>query len=222
MGRTGESGDKKDVPMCTECGQRPANINQKTGKIVNGKCGHCMSRIMSGAAAKNRGEGEPEDKEMVKTCKVEGCEKKPVAQGFCSGHYSGWRTGNKKLVAQFGEYKIIRPSLSEKMKTVRAEKRRKAKAPSTDPSTKQSKKSAAAEGVFISGVIISRRWGDGSESTIALTAGAFDDSGPYVSIRDDNQSVYIRPDAWPLIREQVDSFFDEIEASNGSDDRRSD
>ncbi len=64
--------------------------------------------------------------------------------------------------------------------------------------------------VAITGTIISTVWDDDSKTDIQLDSGTFDDTGEYVSINDDGHSVYIRRDAWPVIKEQIDGLFEEM------------
>jgi hypothetical protein len=44
-----ERPQNRAVVMCRNCGERPAMLNGRTGKPVNGRCGHCHSRIMRNA-----------------------------------------------------------------------------------------------------------------------------------------------------------------------------
>lgn len=110
LAETGKSKEEIKLtikPMCTDCGERPANINPKTGRVVNGKCGHCMSKLMSEAAKKMK---------KTKTCKIEGCEKLVVARGVCGPHYDKWRRGESTLVDLLGEFKSVSPQVSVAMK----------------------------------------------------------------------------------------------------------
>lgn len=57
--------DDNGAPLCTDCGERPATMIN--GKPVNGKCGYCMSRIMSEAAKKKKTTRKPRDGDIELT-----------------------------------------------------------------------------------------------------------------------------------------------------------
>lgn len=63
-------------------------------------------------------------------------------------------------------------------------------------------------------VVISHICDDDSRSDIEICRGSFNDDGPYVTIRDDSQTVYLRPESWPNIRDAIQDFFDDIESES--------
>jgi hypothetical protein len=65
--------------------------------------------------------------------------------------------------------------------------------------------------VKVTGMTITTIWDDESRSDIEIKSGSFDDSGDYVSITDDNQTIYLKSISWPEIRDQIQSIFDQNE-----------
>lgn len=63
----------------------------------------------------------------------------------------------------------------------------------------------------ITAVVISHIWDDESRTDTEVCRGEFEDQGPYVTLREDNQTVYLRPESWPEIRDQIQDMFDTIE-----------
>lgn len=59
----------------------------------------------------------------------------------------------------------------------------------------------------ITGTVVTEFWEDESESKILLNFGTCDDTGDYVSIKDESQTVYIKRDTWLVIRKQIDELF---------------
>lgn len=60
----------------------------------------------------------------------------------------------------------------------------------------------------ITGVIVSHVWDDDNIDEYKINVGEFSDTGPYVSVSDDDQVVHFRRESWPEIRDQIDSMFD--------------
>lgn len=65
--------------------------------------------------------------------------------------------------------------------------------------------------VKVTGVTISEIWDDESRSEISLDSGVCEDTGAYVSIGDNGQTIYIKKTTWPEIREQIDGLFESQE-----------
>lgn len=63
----------------------------------------------------------------------------------------------------------------------------------------------------VTGVTVSHIWDDDSQSDIEISSGRFEDTGHYVSVKDDNQTIYIRPESWGEIRDQIQAMMDEME-----------
>lgn len=68
--------------------------------------------------------------------------------------------------------------------------------------------------VKVTGVTVSHIWDDESQSDYEIRCGRFDGTGHYVSLKDDGNMVFIRPDSWPEIRDQIQCMMDELEATN--------
>lgn len=52
--------------------------------------------------------------------------------------------------------------------------------------------------------ILEQTWGDGSKSPIEIERLSGSD---HVSIMENREAIYIRPEAWPLIKAKVDEYF---------------
>ena len=64
--------------------------------------------------------------------------------------------------------------------------------------------------VEITGVTVSHVWDDGSKNKIVISKASFEDTGNYVSVKEDDQIIYFLADSWPEIRDQVQSMFDDL------------
>ena len=64
--------------------------------------------------------------------------------------------------------------------------------------------------VKVTGVTVSHVWDDESQSDYEIRCGRFDDTGPYVSVTDDSDTIFIRPESWGEIRDQIQSMMDEL------------
>lgn len=62
----------------------------------------------------------------------------------------------------------------------------------------------------VTAITISHIWDDESQTDISIRKGIFDDTGAYVSVEDDGQTIYLRPESWPEIRDQIQGFFDSM------------
>lgn len=61
------------------------------------------------------------------------------------------------------------------------------------------------------GYVIEHKWDDGSVDDVVVEAGEFSDTGQYVRVKAASDSLYIRPEDWPLIRESVDKLFESMD-----------
>lgn len=64
--------------------------------------------------------------------------------------------------------------------------------------------------VEVTSVTVSHIWDDKTKSDTEVEKGTFDDTGPYVAVREDDGSIYFRPESWPEIRGQIQSMFDSM------------
>ena len=62
--------------------------------------------------------------------------------------------------------------------------------------------------VEITSVTASHIWDDETKSDFVITKGNFDDTGYYVELKDGNDTVYLRPESWPLIRDQINAMME--------------
>ena len=63
----------------------------------------------------------------------------------------------------------------------------------------------------VTGVTVSHIWDDESKNDVEINKGYFDDTGPYVSVQDDGQTIYFRPESWLEIRDQIQAMFDSFD-----------
>lgn len=68
--------------------------------------------------------------------------------------------------------------------------------------------------VKVTAVTVSHIWDDDSQSDIEVRCGRFSDTGHYVSLKDDGQTVFIRPESWDEIRDQIQAMMDEIDGED--------
>ena len=61
----------------------------------------------------------------------------------------------------------------------------------------------------IKSVTVSHIYDDDSVDDFKIEKGEFEATGKYVSLNDGDQTIYLRPESWPEIREQIQSFFDD-------------
>lgn len=66
----------------------------------------------------------------------------------------------------------------------------------------------------ITGVQVSHIWDDGSTEDIKLTRSLEGDDDPTVSLVAEGVTIYLRPESWPEIRDQIDAMFEEMEREN--------
>ena len=66
--------------------------------------------------------------------------------------------------------------------------------------------------VKVTGVTVAYVWDDDSKSETTVCCGRFDNTGPYVSVKEDSgETIYLRPESWPEIRDQIQEMFDAME-----------
>lgn len=66
----------------------------------------------------------------------------------------------------------------------------------------------------ITGVQVSHIWDDGSTEDIKLTRSLEGDDDPTVSLVAEGVTIYLRPESWPEIRDQIDDMFQEMKNEN--------
>jgi hypothetical protein len=66
--------------------------------------------------------------------------------------------------------------------------------------------------VEVAEVTVSHIWDDDSKSDIKIAKGRFGDAGPYVSVKDDDETIYFRPESWPEVRDQIQKMFNSFGA----------
>lgn len=64
--------------------------------------------------------------------------------------------------------------------------------------------------VKVTGVTISTIWDDETKSDTEINCGTFEDTGDYVSIKEDSNQVFIRADEWGEVRDHIQSMFDSM------------
>jgi len=65
--------------------------------------------------------------------------------------------------------------------------------------------------VMVSGVIVTCEFDDNNTSDTVIRCGRDEGTGPYVSVERGENTVYLRPETWPKIRDHIQDMFDEME-----------